>query len=123
MYSCGDIGRERADEVLIRVPLRLHEQTAEGEAQEKIRAGEIVGVLKDINKTCFDYRREAVRRAVCRVCLSLFLRVLEFIFFDPSGTCLIYPDCCSNVCPRERLRSSRLLLHISRRLARTWTRC
>ena len=58
MYSCGEVGQSRADEVLLRVPLKL---------QEQIRAGEIVGVLKDVNRTCFEYKREAVRRTICRV--------------------------------------------------------
>ncbi|KDR68007.1 hypothetical protein GALMADRAFT_79171 [Galerina marginata CBS 339.88] len=62
MYSCGEIGQRRADEVLLRVPLRLHEQKS-----DQIRAGDIVGVLKDVNKTCFEYKRENVRRTVCRI--------------------------------------------------------
>lgn len=71
MYSCGDIGKERADEVLVRVPLRLHSQgdTAPGAKSEaQIRAGDVVGVLKNVNKACFEHQREIVRRTVCRVC-------------------------------------------------------
>jgi len=70
MYSCGIVGKERADEILIRVPLRLHEQSAESAekgTEKKIRAGDVVGVLKDVNQTCFEHQREAVRRTVCRV--------------------------------------------------------
>lgn len=71
MYSCGDVGKERGDEVLIRVPLRLNEKSSasHGEEEGKIRAGNVVGILKDVNQTCFDYRREAARRTVCRVSL------------------------------------------------------
>ncbi len=66
MYSCGDIGKEQGDEILMRVPLRLHEQktkvpSASGEVEG------IVGTLKDLNQMCFDYGREAARRAMCRV--------------------------------------------------------
>ncbi len=67
MYSCANIGKSRADEVLLRVPLQLHEQTTDLRVDNRIRAGEIVGVLKDVNATCFEYRRESVRRTVCRV--------------------------------------------------------
>jgi nuclear pore complex protein Nup85 len=66
MYSCEDIGKQRADEVLLRVPLRLHEQTDPG-IERGIKAGDVVGVLKDVNQTCFQYQREGVRRTVCRV--------------------------------------------------------
>ena len=65
MYSCGDVGKQRADEILLRVPLRLQEQSESN--VERIRAGDVVGVLKDVNQTCFQYQREAVRRTVCRV--------------------------------------------------------
>lgn len=70
MYSCGDIGQRRADEVLLRVPLQLHQQNSDLKVDPRIRAGDIVGVLKDVNKTCFEYKRENVRRTVCRVCES-----------------------------------------------------
>jgi nuclear pore complex protein Nup85 len=86
MCACGDLGKERADQVLIRVPLRLGSGTrndgvsksmvlegngdqtldAEDEAT-RIRAGDVVGVLKDVNQCCFEYQREEVRRMVCRV--------------------------------------------------------
>ncbi|KAF9054665.1 Nup85 nucleoporin-domain-containing protein [Panaeolus papilionaceus] len=67
MYTCNDIGKARADEVLLRVPLRLQEQNFDRRVDSRIRAGEIVGVFKDVNKTCFDYKRENVRRTVCRI--------------------------------------------------------
>lgn len=64
MYSCGDVGKEQADEVLLRVPLRLHEKP------EPARTG-LVGILKDINQTCLQYERESVRRTVCRVSFNV----------------------------------------------------
>ncbi|KAH9479690.1 Nuclear pore complex protein Nup85 [Psilocybe cubensis] len=67
MYSCGEIGQKRADEVLLRVPLKLHQQNSNLMVDSRIRAGDIVGVLKDVNKTCFEYKREHVRRTVCRI--------------------------------------------------------
>lgn len=68
MYTCGDIGKLQADELLIRVPLRLHEQVG---SNGRTPSGNIVGVLKDINQTCLQYQRELVRRTVCKVSLSL----------------------------------------------------
>ncbi|KIM44830.1 hypothetical protein M413DRAFT_442797 [Hebeloma cylindrosporum] len=67
MYSCGQVGQSRADEVLLRVPLKLQEQNSDLKVDSQIRAGEIVGVLKDVNRTCFEYKRESVRRTVCRI--------------------------------------------------------
>ncbi len=71
MYSCDEIGQRRADEVLLRVPLRLNEQNSDLKVDPRIRAGDIVGVLRDVNKTCFEYKRENVRRTVCRVRVHL----------------------------------------------------
>ena len=73
MYSCGDVGKSRADEVLLRVPLKLQEQNSDRQINSRIRAGDVVGVLKDVNKTCFQYRRENVRRTVCRVGVVLYI--------------------------------------------------
>ena len=67
MYSCREIGQSRADDILLRIPLRLHEQNTDVKVDSRIRAGEVIGVLKDVNTTCFEYRRENVRRTVCRV--------------------------------------------------------
>jgi nuclear pore complex protein Nup85 len=66
MYTCGEVGKQQADEVLLRVPLRLREQL-ESNVGGRIKAGDVVGALKDVNETCFEYKREAVRRTVCRV--------------------------------------------------------
>ncbi|KAG5654215.1 hypothetical protein H0H81_006249, partial [Sphagnurus paluster] len=62
MYSCGEVGKLQADEILLRVPLRLHEQI--GSTDRTPQSGNIVGVLKDLNQTCLQYQRELVRRTV-----------------------------------------------------------
>lgn len=76
MYSCGDVGKQQADEVLLRVPLRLHEKT------ETVRTGGVVGVLKDVNQTCLQHERESVRRTICRVCFS-YLTILFSLNYYP----------------------------------------
>jgi nuclear pore complex protein Nup85 len=71
LCSCGNIGKERADEVILRVPLQLRRRkdiTVGSSEEERIRAGDVVGVLKEVNATCFEYHREEVRRTICRVC-------------------------------------------------------
>ena len=87
MCACGEIGTHRADEVLLRVPLgfNTYSQSAGSDpsgkkstanddrimdtedAASRIRAGDIVGVLKEVNQCCFEHGREGVRRMVCRV--------------------------------------------------------
>ncbi|KAF8216477.1 Nup85 nucleoporin-domain-containing protein [Mycena galopus ATCC 62051] len=80
MYSCGDVGKERGDEVLVRVPLRLSDKSSASRSGDegKIRAGNVVGVLKDVNQTCFDYRREAARRTVCRIAAQTLVREKDY---------------------------------------------
>ncbi|KAI0832142.1 Nup85 nucleoporin-domain-containing protein [Trametes gibbosa] len=74
MYSCGDVGRETADQVLLRVPLRLDAPTnIDGDEAARIRAGQLVGVLKDVNETCFEYQREEIRRTICRIAAQTFI--------------------------------------------------
>lgn len=87
MCACGEIGTRRADEVLLRVPLGFSaysqptgydpvgkksmgndDRTMDTEDEaSRIRAGDIVGVLKEVNQCCFEHGREGVRRMVCRV--------------------------------------------------------
>ncbi|TCD63518.1 hypothetical protein EIP91_005319 [Steccherinum ochraceum] len=69
LCTCGDIGMKMADEVLVRVPLRLQspkDSTAASEESARIRAGDLAGVLKEVNASCFDHGREEVRRMVCK---------------------------------------------------------
>lgn len=87
MCACGETGTHRADEVLLRVPLGFgthfestgcdpggkkpaanDDRTMDTEDEaSRIRAGDIVGVLKEVNQCCFEHGRENVRRMVCRV--------------------------------------------------------
>ena len=68
MYSCGKIGAKTADEVLVRVPLRLHGVgPTERNAGERSSKGDLSGIIKDLNATCHEYERENVRRSICRV--------------------------------------------------------
>ncbi len=91
MYACGDIGRLRADEVLLRVPLRLQTQnhqpksqlegvgeSGEGDENGEVKTGDVVGVLKEINETCLEHQREEVRRTVCRVRTYSFSSIEPF---------------------------------------------
>lgn len=70
MYSCGKIGAATADEILVRIPLRLHSKPSDAmEDGDHTNAdeGALSAIIKDINATCREYQREAVRRTICRV--------------------------------------------------------
>lgn len=71
MFSCGKIGAKTADEVLVRVPLRLHgvgsTNATESNADENSSKGDLSGIIKDLNATCHEYERENARRSICRV--------------------------------------------------------
>jgi len=73
MFSCGEIGIKSADEVLMHVPLRLGstESIVQNEGEKNgansLKSGDLAGVVKDINATCYEYQREEVRRTICRV--------------------------------------------------------
>ncbi len=70
MCNCGPIGKEMADQVLIRVPLRLRGPRAQDTSIDeaaRIRAGDLAGLLKEVNTSCFEHQREGARRTVCKV--------------------------------------------------------
>ncbi|THV00805.1 hypothetical protein K435DRAFT_776286 [Dendrothele bispora CBS 962.96] len=73
MYSCGDIGRERGDEILVRVPLRLHPSEAPSTPEEAIAQA-----VKEVSEVCFNYQREAVRRTVCRIAAQTCVRQKDY---------------------------------------------
>lgn len=71
MFSCGKVGANTADEVLVRVPLKLHgtasTNAAESNADDRSSKGDLSGIIKDLNATCHEYERESTRRNICRV--------------------------------------------------------
>lgn len=68
MCSCGSIGRERADQVLLRVPISLKSSSGgSGDVNAAARSGEVPAALKAVVETCHEYGRESVRRMVCTV--------------------------------------------------------
>ncbi|KAK0189185.1 Nup85 nucleoporin-domain-containing protein [Armillaria mellea] len=75
MYSCGNVGKERGDEVLMRVPLRLQEQKV---AENQGEMEGIVGTLRDLNQVCFEFQRETVRRVICRITAQSFANEKDY---------------------------------------------
>ena len=69
MRSCGTIGKEMADQVLMRVPLKLRqgEGAALTKAEANIRAGHLDGDLREVISSCAEYGRESTRREICKV--------------------------------------------------------
>ncbi|RPD64507.1 hypothetical protein L226DRAFT_559644 [Lentinus tigrinus ALCF2SS1-7] len=81
MYSCGQIGGEMADQVLMRVPLHLQPSRDAATSSEEavlIRDGQLAGVLKAVIETCHEYQREEIRRMVCRITAQTFIQEGEF---------------------------------------------
>lgn len=81
LYTCGGIGEGMADEVLMRVPLRLQPPrggTATDEESARIRAGTLAGVLKEVSAACAEHGREATRRAICRIAAQTFMQEKDY---------------------------------------------
>lgn len=81
LYTCGGIGEGMADEMLMRVPLRLQPPrggTATEEESARIRAGTLAGVLKEVSAACAEHGREATRRAICRIAAQTFMQEKDY---------------------------------------------
>ena len=69
-----------ADEILLRVPLEItdgedtNDNDQEGnpnasmevEEESQDNGGDLSTVVKELNQTCFEYRRESTRRVICQ---------------------------------------------------------
>jgi len=99
MCSCGPIGRERADQVLLRVSICFKSSPgASGDVNAAAHSGEVPAALRAVVETCHEYGRESVRRMVCTVsilpahlffCLSFsneLRRLQHEIFFIIGNT-------------------------------------
>lgn len=80
MYSCGKVGTATADEILVRVPLRLQSKpsNANDGGDSQADQGDLSAIVKDVNATCHEYQREAVRRTVCKIAAQAFVQKKEF---------------------------------------------
>lgn len=76
MCSCGSIGRERADQVLLRVPINFNRGVAD--THDANVSGEVPDALRAVVETCHEYGRESVRRMVCTIAARNFLRRKEY---------------------------------------------
>ncbi|KAI0272744.1 Nup85 nucleoporin-domain-containing protein [Gloeopeniophorella convolvens] len=77
LCSCGPVGKERADQVLLRVPNGLNCGSPSG-GGTTVAPGEVPSALEVIVKTCHEYGRESVRRMVCTVAARNFLQRKEY---------------------------------------------
>jgi hypothetical protein len=66
----------RGDEVLLRVPLKIHEQEQTADPNESL-----VGNLKAIHEICLENSREPVRKTICRVCCNFWEFCENLILF------------------------------------------
>ncbi|TDL24108.1 hypothetical protein BD410DRAFT_786808 [Rickenella mellea] len=76
LCSCGPVGHQMADEILLRVPLRLEESAGKHDAETS--DGDLAEVVKDINNTCFEYQREPVRRMICKVAAQKLVMMKKY---------------------------------------------
>lgn len=80
LCTCGEAGKEMADEVLIRVPLGLNvsrkgkEKSREDKEPPSMAIdsddqvdGDLSEIVKELNATCYEYEREHARRIICSV--------------------------------------------------------
>jgi nuclear pore complex protein Nup85 len=77
LYSCGEVGRMRGDEVLLRVPLKIHEQEQAADPDDGL-----VGNLKAIHEICLENSREPIRKTICRVCWNFWAFCKNLILFQ-----------------------------------------
>lgn len=87
MCSCGSIGRERADQVLLRVPINFNRGVAD--SHDANVSGEVPDALRAVVETCHEYGRESVRRMVCTVRIlpaSSSLMSLSTLIHTDRGT-------------------------------------
>ncbi|KAH9987143.1 nucleoporin Nup85-like protein [Russula compacta] len=79
MCSCGPIGRERADQVLLRVPISLKPNAGDSsDVNATAHLGEVPAALRAVIETCHEYGREPVRRMVCTIAARNFLKHREY---------------------------------------------
>jgi len=67
MYSCDEIGKREADEMLVRIPVEFRSDTAKNDDEAVPATGPAeVAVLEDLNRICKEHGRESLRRTICR---------------------------------------------------------
>lgn len=88
LYTCGTIGEEQGDQVLMRIPLRLNAATIDLGEEQRLDA--VADTVKEISSICREYGRELVRRAVCRVSstLSLFSSYMTYFLRQIASSTL-----------------------------------
>ena len=90
--TCGEAGKEMADEVLVRVPLGLKSlHGTKGKAQDENipysmtidtddqGTGDLSEVVKELNATCFEYGRENARRMICSVSKLVMIVTSDYL--------------------------------------------
>jgi len=79
MCSCGIIGEERADQVLLRVPINFKPSAGVSSGvNATAQSGEVPVALRAVIETCHEYRRESVRRMVCTIAARNYLQRREY---------------------------------------------
>jgi nuclear pore complex protein Nup85 len=111
MCSCGQIGRERADQVLLRVPISFKTSPDDsGDVNPAARSGEVPAALRAVVETCHEYGRESVRRMVCTVFVLPVISILSFFLK------LSYVDCSTKFPSTPGIRTGYFIRNVGRKL-------
>jgi hypothetical protein len=117
MCSCGCIGRERADQVLLRVPISFKTSPGDsGDVNAAARSGEVPTALKAVVETCHEYGRESVRRMVCTVIYSSC--DIHSLFFFLKLSCV---DCGTKFPSTQAIWTGYLIRNLGRKLDLAWS--
>lgn len=112
MCSCGTIGKERADQILLRVPISFKTNPGDsGDVNAAAHSGEVPAALRAVVETCHEYGRESVRRMVCTVLVHSTISVLCPFFLKQS-----YADRSAKFPPSPGIWIGCFIRHLSGKL-------
>jgi len=67
MYSCDEIGKREADEMLVLIPAGFRSDTAKNDDEAASTTGPAeVAVLEELDRICKEHEREYLRKTICR---------------------------------------------------------
>ncbi|KAJ4470133.1 Nup85 nucleoporin-domain-containing protein, partial [Lentinula aciculospora] len=76
LYSCGKVGEEQADELMMRVPLQLNASDLDSRSHPRLDS--VAEAVKEVSALCREYGRESVRRAVCKIASVTLMRSQDY---------------------------------------------
>ncbi|PAV19573.1 hypothetical protein PNOK_0450700 [Pyrrhoderma noxium] len=78
LYTCGSVGAEMADEVLLRVPLSKNSARESGNEPDSEEDNDIWTTFGELNKVCGEHQREQTRRLICRIAAKGLVKLRKY---------------------------------------------